>query len=122
MNARDHKAVWTDADFEQMSWHDATVHAIGFDEDELWAERLLLDLDYITHWVEPAPSEERYRFLVVPATLVFEGVGSVEGELEPTRLLIEIDEIRRLEPKNEQHRAANYRPWVIDGHDFELRF
>ena len=48
------KAVWTQDDFPVMGWHDATVHAIGFDEDELWSERLLLDLDYIVEWIEPA--------------------------------------------------------------------
>jgi hypothetical protein len=115
------KAVWTDADFAQMGWHDATVHAIGFDEDELWAERLLLDLDYIVDWIPPAPPDN-FTFLLAAATLVFEGVGTVEGELSPPRLLVEIDEIRCLEPINERDRAANIRPWVIDGHDFELRF
>src|SRR5947209_5626308 len=64
------RVVWTQEDFDAMSWHDATVHGIGFDEDELWAERLLLDLDYIVSWVKPTPPDEHYSFLVAPATLV----------------------------------------------------
>jgi hypothetical protein len=28
------KAVWTHGDFDMMGWHDATVHAIAFHEDD----------------------------------------------------------------------------------------
>jgi hypothetical protein len=114
------KAVWTQDDFPVMGWHDATVHAIGFDEDELWAERLLLDLDYIVKWIEPAVPEENFSFLVAPATLVFEGVGVVEAELQPSRLPLTIDDIHR-ELESQQAPDAVSK-WVIDGHDFDLRF
>lgn len=114
------KAVWTHDDFAVMGWHDATVHAIGFDEDELWAERLLLDLDYIVKWIEPAAPDESFSFLVAPATLVFEGVGVIEAELHPSRLLLTIDEIRH-EPESEQASDADV-VWVIEGDDFDLRF
>jgi hypothetical protein len=74
------KAVWTDADFVTMGWHDATVHAIAFHEDEQNAE-LLLDLDYIVRWIDPEPPAEHLTFLVAPATLVFENVWGLDGEL-----------------------------------------
>jgi hypothetical protein len=74
------KAVWTAADFDRMDWHDARVHAITFHEVEQDAE-LLLDLDYIVRWIDPEPPAEYFSFLVAPATLVFENVWCLEGEL-----------------------------------------
>src|SRR5690348_9572503 len=48
------KAVWTDGDFDTMGWHDASVHAIAFHEEEHGAQdALLLDLDYIVRWLDP---------------------------------------------------------------------
>jgi hypothetical protein len=44
------KPVWTEADFEQMGWHDVHIHAVAFRPEifELW-----LDIDYIFGWVDP---------------------------------------------------------------------
>jgi hypothetical protein len=114
------KAVWTQDDFPVMGSHDATVHAIGFDEDQPWAERLLLDLDYIVEWIEPAAPDESFTFFVAPATLVFEGVGVIEADLRPDRLLLTIDHIHR-ESENDQAPDADSN-WAIDGHDFHMRF
>jgi len=127
MNAQDHDAldgaVWTDADFEQMGWHDATVHAIAFRESDDVGE-LLLDLDYIVRWIDPQPPSEYFRFLVAPATLVFENVWSLEGDLAlyAKRTILEVDGIERHEPEDERQRAAHMTLWVIDGHEFGLRF
>jgi hypothetical protein len=64
------KALWSDADFDVMGWHDATVHAIAFEESDDRAA-LLIDLDYIVRWIEPQPLSRSFSFLVAPATLVF---------------------------------------------------
>lgn len=72
--------IWTAADFEQMGWHDATVHAMAFGPGE-W--EFALDLDYILAWVEPAEGERHFRFWVAPATLVFENVSELRIDLEP---------------------------------------
>ena len=64
------KTLWTDADFDVMGWHDATLHALAIQADDY---RLLLDLDYIFKWVPPVPPEECFSFYVAPVTLVFEG-------------------------------------------------
>lgn len=65
------KAVWADADFETMGWHDATVWAYSLqkaDTDDVldgrpWPTgRLLLDLDYITRRVEPAEPGGSFSF------------------------------------------------------------
>lgn len=115
------KAVWTDGDCDTMGWHDATVHAIAFHENEENAE-LLLDLDYIVRWFDPEPPAEHFTFLVAPATLVFANVWSLEGELGAQRTLLQIQDIHRREPENDRHRNASVRPWTIEGHDFELTF
>ena len=115
------KAVWTDGDFETMGWHDATVHALGLQEIAEDAE-LLLDLDYIVRWIDPKPPEEYFRFLVAPATLAFQSVWTLEGELEAKRTLLQIQDIIRREPENERQRAIGVHPWTIEGHNFELSF
>jgi hypothetical protein len=64
-------AVWTDADFDAMNWHDAAVHAIAVGPAPPDPGRLLVDLDYV---VERAPAEAPGAgpgFWVCPATLVF---------------------------------------------------
>ena len=45
--------IWTEDDFDIMSWHDSKVYGIGFDEENF---KLLLDIDYIIDWVKPEPN------------------------------------------------------------------
>ena len=108
------KAIWTDGDFDMMGWHDATVHAIAFHEDEQDAE-LLLDLDYIVRWIDPEPPAEYFSFLVAPATLVFENVWDLQGELGAyERTLLQIQDIHRREPENDRQRNVGVQPWVLE--------
>jgi hypothetical protein len=117
------RAVWTDADFEVMGWHDTAVHAIGFEEDEESA-RLLLDIDYISRWIEPVPPSENYSFLIAPATLVFENAWNMEADLSTVnsveRTLLVIDDLERGDPPDEKNRSLGLRPWTIHGHNFGL--
>jgi hypothetical protein len=73
------KAVWAEADFEQMGWHDVHVHAFAFRPEifELW-----LDIDYIFSWVDPHGGETHYSFWVAPATLAFENVYDLKFDIE----------------------------------------
>ena len=60
------KLIWTDADFEQMSWHDCRLHGVAFIDDfDPHLHELRLDIDYIFDWQERG-------FWISPATLVFE--------------------------------------------------
>ncbi|MEV4056817.1 DinB family protein [Amycolatopsis sp. NPDC049688] len=79
------QAVWTDADFAQMGWHDCRVHAAALveDDDDLPPGRLLLDLDYIVRWVEPARRRKHFTFWIAPATLVFDQAWDITGTLGP---------------------------------------
>lgn len=66
----------TEADFEQMSWHDCHVWRIEFrvgepDEDD-WTSDLVLGLDFITQWL--CGDDRNCSFKIAPANLVFHGV------------------------------------------------
>jgi hypothetical protein len=94
------KSVWADTDFERMSWHDCRLLALAFvpdDEDE-FAGRLLLDLDYIVRWAGGRSPREAFTFWIAPATLVFHGVYELTGSLTQGGIVpagLEIDAIAR---------------------------
>lgn len=60
--------VWTDAQFEEMSWHDNYVHGIRIVEGAHALGELILDIDYILEWI---CVQELCQFRIVPATLRF---------------------------------------------------
>jgi hypothetical protein len=49
------EAIWTDADFDRMAWHDYAVHAIAVEPAPPQPGRLLVDLDYLVDWVRATP-------------------------------------------------------------------
>jgi len=65
------KTVWTEADFDAMSWHGAAVHAIALEPAPPRPGRLLVDLDYTAGQVPNEAPAAAPRFWVSPATLVF---------------------------------------------------
>jgi hypothetical protein len=113
------KATWTSADFEVMGWHDCRVHAvsIGVREDGFPWQRVLLDLDYIVRWVDPAGAGRHFTFWIAPATLVFDEAWDVSGELEPMNDLLEIADLHRLDPPDDRPDPL----WHLEGHNFDLR-
>jgi hypothetical protein len=108
------KWVWTEADFENMSWHDSRIYALAFSPDTF---ELLLDIDYIFQWVNPEQGENSFRFWVAPATLVFRNVYEVEFDVLTTTGL-EIDNLTRSEPRAPRNAAYIERDvewsWTID--------
>ncbi|WP_139361922.1 hypothetical protein [Hymenobacter sp. CRA2] len=89
------KWLWTDADFDLMGWHDASVYAW-----RLLGQELLLDIDYIFQWNQPEVDGTSFTFWVAPATLVFLGVQNVEFDFDFIEGLskenaLEIDGIER---------------------------
>ncbi|MYW64823.1 hypothetical protein GTY65_12210 [Streptomyces sp. SID8379] len=118
------KSVWSDADFVEMGWHDATVHGLSVQPTDDILPRLLFDLDYIVRWVHPVPPATHFSFWVSPATLVFEDVFDLEGDLDFTGLALdlELDGIHRLVPDDARENFAHVPLWHIDGHAFELKF
>lgn len=73
------KWLWTQDDYDQMGWHDATIRAIAFLPE---ADEIALDIDYIFEWIDPAKGETYFNFRVSPATLVFENINDVIINLE----------------------------------------
>lgn len=86
--------IWTEDDFDIMSWHDSKVYGIGFDEENF---KLLLDIDYIIDWVKPEPNNIYFSFWVSPATLVFTNVYDLNIEISTT-LGIDICKVFREKP------------------------
>lgn len=113
------KATWTDADFDVMGWHDCRVHAVSVGEREEgdfpW-NRVLLDLDYIVGWVDPAFLRRHFTFWMAPATLVFDEAWDIKGELDPGNDLLEIADLHRLESPDDRPDPL----WHVEGQNFEL--
>lgn len=66
------RTEWTDADFEELSWHDNHVHGITINSAATVFGELILDLDFIVEWVcAPGGSCD---FRIAPATLTFREV------------------------------------------------
>ncbi|GAA1413496.1 hypothetical protein GCM10009639_66740 [Kitasatospora putterlickiae] len=115
------KSVWSEADFEEMGWHDATIHGVSVQQTDDTLPRLLLDLDYIVRWVHPVRPAKSFSFWVAPATLVFEEVWDLEGDLgfKGTHLELEIDDVHRLAVDDEWRDVSR---WHVQGHAFDLKF
>jgi hypothetical protein len=74
------RRVWTDADFEDMSWHDNHVHGFQIRSGDYGAGELDLDLDYIVEWL--CAEDGSYEFRLAPATLTFREVTELRIELD----------------------------------------
>ncbi|HEX3314722.1 MAG TPA: hypothetical protein VHR72_07500 [Gemmataceae bacterium] len=115
------KPVWTDADYEQMGWHDAHVHAMAFRPElfEFW-----LDLDYIFQWVHPEGDEKYFRFWVAPVTLVFTNVRDLAFDIESYDGGLSVQSFGRSEPT--KPRNADYIPqqtewfWRLECNEGEI--
>ena len=115
------KWVWTEADFDQMGWHDVQVYAVAFLPNTF---ELMLDIDYILEWIHPAPNETYFKFWVAPATLVFGNVYEVEMGLdEPDFELDAIERKEPREPKNAQHIGRDTEwLWSLEAHRGGMSF
>ncbi|MFF0766091.1 hypothetical protein ACFYWH_39765 [Streptomyces sp. NPDC003737] len=117
------KSAWSDADFDEMGWHDATIHGLcvqpGAPDGSL-PPRLLLDIDYIVRWVHPVAPQTHFSFWTAPSTLVFDDVWDFEGDLDfkGMGLSLQIDHLRRSAPED----GRGGPQWHLEGHFFDLKF
>jgi hypothetical protein len=79
MAARTHY-VWTQQQFDEMSWHDNHVHAIRIEEGAHGAGKLIFDLDYILEWVNVAGG--KIKFSILPVTLSFSEVTNLRMSVD----------------------------------------
>ena len=107
---------WTEADFADLGWHDATVHAVALEPEEHAPGRLLVDLDHIVAWVPPTGPEAPFTFRVAPATLVFPDAWDVrlDIDLQARAFVLQLDAITR-EPG-----PFGRSTWTLDGHEFTI--
>lgn len=108
------KFLWTQSDFEQMNWRNATVYAFAFLPKRF---EFVLDIDYVLQQINQTESQP--NFLVTPATLVFENVRDFRIELEPNRE-IEIVNIKRNEAGKAEN--SNESKWTIETNQGSLTF
>jgi len=116
------KSVWSEADFEKMGWHDVVVHALAFDTERY---ELLLDIDYLFAWVDPALPSEYFSFWLAPATMVFRDVWELKIEYEAS-LGFQLQGITRSEPRFRPHPHAEGRKeerrWTLDSNEGQISF
>ena len=111
------KAIWTDADFDRMGWHDSAVHALAIEPAPPYPGRLLVDLDYIVEWVCPTPPASAFSFWSCPATLVFDQAWDLAGDinLQGFSFELSLNALERCGP--DEHDAFE---WTLLGHEFSL--
>src|SRR5215472_10291608 len=82
----------TEADFENLSWHDCTIWGLalklGDPTEEDWTSELVLDVDFILEWVRRESCDLQsggactLEFRVAPATLTFHGITDLRVQLQ----------------------------------------
>jgi len=106
------RAIWTQDDFDQMGWHDATLHGLAIHERETaWGQLeydLLCDIDYLFQWVKPVPPSRYFSFWVSPCTLEFRDVSDLAIKMDGGMPLT----ISGLELVGRQERRPN--DWVYE--------
>ncbi len=67
--------TWTTEDFDRLSWHDNALYgvrlAVADPEAGDWRSDLILEIDHIVEWICASAPDQRVRFRVAPARLVF---------------------------------------------------
>jgi hypothetical protein len=76
------KSIWTDADFEQMGWHDCTIYGMALKEgNDVLSNELYFDIDYIFKWIHPEQGESSFSFWIAPCTLIFKQVFDLKVDI-----------------------------------------
>jgi len=71
---------WTNADFENLSWHDCSFHGFRLEEREHGTAEVEFDIDFIVEWL--CHDDKSFEFRVAPATLTFHDVFGLRMELD----------------------------------------
>jgi hypothetical protein len=114
----------TEADFEQMSWHDCHIWRIEFrvgePEEDDWTSDLMLGLDFILEWLCGVDGSARFK--IAPATLVFHGVtdpkiaiGWGDTDLQAAIHDVSIGRVKRDQVQNQKvYLDRPYFRWTIE--------
>ncbi len=111
------KKIWTQDDFEVMSWHDSNIYGltIGRGEDSCNAD-LLFDIDYIFKWIHPVPPAQTFTFHVAPCTLIFKKAFDLQMNFTSDGSALDLLEIAdlHLTGKTEQEKNKYIYEWTIE--------
>ncbi|MCI0419030.1 MAG: hypothetical protein L0312_07400 [Acidobacteria bacterium] len=73
--------VFTEADFDQLSWHDNSIYGLSIDNDITeWKSDFVLDLDYIVEWL--CGVDKTAQFWISAATLAFHHVTDLKLSID----------------------------------------
>ena len=110
------KAVWTEADFENMGWHDASIHGLTVgNSSNSWTGDLFLDIDYIFEWVHPKPNEKHFSFWIAPCTLKFIEAFNLNIQIDSADYTLDTFEIADIHlTKDETHMDSLVFEWKIE--------
>jgi len=119
------KSIWSQEDFKEMGWHDATIYGLTFEKKEsAWTADLILDIDYIFKWGQPIPPSTNFTFWVAPCTLIFTEVFALQMELNTEDYSIqgiEIADLHLLKTENHNSGAITYH-WNIELQNGLIKF
>lgn len=113
------KKVWTDADFDNMNWHNCKIYGVAFYPKTF---ELAFDIDYVFNTEK---HETHYTFWISPATLVFSNVHDLELSIESSDGQFQIVSIDRTDigkPINHEHikRDTDWL-WTIECWEGEIK-
>ena len=102
------KWIWSEADFEQMGWHDATIYATQFGQD------ISFDTDYIFEWVQ-ADKNDFSSFVVAPVTLVFRESTIIKFDLD-----FRLGQKIKVEDLHRTTSATGDTQWFLETHQGDI--
>ena len=115
------KSIWTDKDFETMGWHDNSIHAIGLLKESLDEPELVLDIDYITEWLDATPPSPYMEFYIAPSTLVFHTVFDLKINMSWYYPDLRIDDITYIN-REPPYQDSDVKAWLIQCDVGEIEF
>jgi hypothetical protein len=77
------KRIFSEEDFEKLSWHDNFIHAMSFDPDE---HLFYLDIDYLAEWNSPNDAGH-FSFTIAPSTLIYTDVYDLKIDVEVSSIV-----------------------------------
>jgi hypothetical protein len=108
------KNIYTEVDFDQLSWHDNCIHGFKL-ESEGERDEILLDIDFITEWI--CDYGANAGFMLAPSTIAFRDITDLTVSIvvpsSGYRVFHRGIYIDRIERSRLQGIAAEYYAWDI---------
>ena len=109
----DYPLVQTDANFDEMNWHDCPIYAMFIDYR---SADFVIDADYIYEWLRPSQQGKPFSYLIAPVTLVFHSAVKVQVDLESSFMPLRIAEVTREDRSFIGNTSLQDYRWIVQGH------